>query len=43
MKEERDGRRVLKFWKNVLERCKERGYGWSIWRVLCYFGGFEQG
>ena len=27
MKEERDGRRVLKFWKNVLKQCKE-GVGW---------------
>ena len=31
MKEERDGRRVLKFWKNVLERCKERGVWLEDW------------
>ena len=31
MKEERDGRCVLKFWKNVLERCKERGVWLEDW------------
>ena len=31
MKEERDGRRILKFWKNVLERCKERGVWLEDW------------
>jgi hypothetical protein len=31
MKEERDGRRVLKFWKNVLERCRERGVWLEDW------------
>ena len=34
VKEGRDGRRVLKFWKHVLERCKERGVCLEDGRVL---------
>ena len=41
MKEERDGRRVLKFWKNVLKQCKEGGglVGWRIGKVLALLLG----
>ena len=31
IKEERDGKCVLKFWKNVLERCSERGVSLEDW------------
>ena len=34
MKEERDGMRVLKFWKNFWNGLGSRGYGWRIGRVL---------
>ena len=39
MKEERDGRRVLKFWKNVLERCKERGVWLEDWEGVSVTAG----
>ena len=39
MKEERVGRRVLKFWKNALERVRSGGFGWRIGRVLALLLG----
>lgn len=43
MKEERDGRRVLKFWKNVLERCRERGVWLEDWEgVSVTFGDLRR-
>ena len=43
MREERDGRRVLKFWKNVLERCRERGVWLEDWEgVSVTFGDLRR-
>ena len=39
MKEERDGDRVLKFWKNFLEQCKERGVWLEDWEGFSVTAG----